>query len=422
MKSIRLKRLFFIAPLFVFITSISAKNLRPDILITSDEIVNPKGSVYDWDQWEYWEAKLATQCYTDDQNALTLCKQSIMQLQKANDRYSKFALARAYYLRGSFFNNKEGDTYLKREASVYEGLIQDNPKDVQALFQLALTKSDGPQFRKMLKDILKIDASNIGAMKQLALSYRNSLIKKNQKTGASYYQQIYEAYRSEGIVSITNAVDYHISLQLDGFSDDAKRFQDEVVKDLKVDGLLTDFHKLDLSDDKNFKGVKDNLIVLCDARLVEGLEYANGCRSALEKISQFENLPLSILEFSISMGQVFLGNNYDSDHELSDDQEMMKSLYILYLDRDENNIKLWFDYAYFFLDNLQKKEVYKKIIKIKKSAPTFTWYNLATIYIQEGNVSEALKYLQQGLTVVSGGDRVVYQNLIDDLNNRPETY
>jgi len=47
---------------------------------------------------------------------------------------------------------------------------------------------------------------------------------------------------------------------------------------------------------------------------------------------------------------------------------------------------------------------------------------LSTIYIQEENISEALKYLQQGVTVVSGGDKVVYQNLIDDLNSESESY
>jgi len=122
------------------------------------------------------------------------------------------------------------------------------------------------------------------------------------------------------------------------------------------------------------------------------------------------------------MGQVFLGNNYDSGHELNDDEEIVKRLYTSYLDRDENNIKLWFDYASFFLDNQQKKEIYEKIIKGKKSALAFTWYNLPTIYIQEENISEVLKYLQKGVTVVSGGDKVVYQNLIDDLNSESESY
>jgi len=100
----------------------------------------------------------------------------------------------------------------------------------------------------------------------------------------------------------------------------------------------------------------------------------------------------------------------------------VKRLYTSYLDRDENNIKLWFDYASFFLDNQQKKEIYEKIIKGKKSALAFTWYNLPTIYIQEENISEVLKYLQKGVTVVSGGDKVVYQNLIDDLNSESESY
>jgi len=51
----------------------------------------------------------------------------------------------------------------------------------------------------------------------------------------------------------------------------------------------------------------------------------SGCRSALQKISESENLTLRMLEFNISMGQVFLGNNYDSGHELNDDEEIIKA-------------------------------------------------------------------------------------------------
>jgi len=122
-----------------------------------------------------------------------------------------------------------------------------------------------------------------------------------------------------------------------------------------------------------------------------------------------------MLEFNISMGQVFLGNNYDSGHELNDDEEIVKRLYTSYLDRDENNIKQWFDYASFFLDNQQKKEIYEKIIKEKKSALAFTWYNLATIYIQEENISEAPKIF----TARRDSSIWWWQGCISKLNRRP---